>query len=112
MKLPDSIRIGGVEYAVLTDAHLNNGANMLYGQVLWEPSEITIRDGMGHQRMCITMWHEIVHALLHHACVDLEDNVEERIAEALGFGLYQVLQDNGGRFFDLKNTCYGNGAMQ
>lgn len=99
MKIPNSVRIGGVEYAVMHEGNLNDGANLLYGRVDWEPSEILLKFGMGEQHASITLWHEIIHALLYHSCIELEDETEERIAEALGFGIYQVLEDNHERFY-------------
>ena len=47
MKIPNSVRIGGVEYTVKREANLNDGVNMLYGRVEWEPSEIMLKYGMG-----------------------------------------------------------------
>ena len=47
MKIPNSVRIGGVEYTVKREANLNDGVNMLYGRVEWEPGEIMRKYGMG-----------------------------------------------------------------
>ena len=99
MKIPNSIRIGGVEYTVKREMNLNDGINMLYGRIEWEPSEIKLKFGMGEQHACITLWHEIIHALLYHSSVKLDEETEERIAEALGFGVYQVLEDNHDRIY-------------
>ena len=33
MKIPNSVRIGGVEYTVKREMNLNDGVNMLYGRV-------------------------------------------------------------------------------
>ena len=35
MKIPNSVRIGGVGYTVKREMDLNDGANMLYGRVDW-----------------------------------------------------------------------------
>lgn len=104
MKIPEKIRIGGVEYAVTDVENLNDGMRMLYGDVTWEDSTIRLKSDQGHQYKCITLWHEIVHALIHHGQVNLDDDVEEKVAEVLGFGLYQVLQDNGKRLFDIEEA--------
>lgn len=102
MKIPEQIRINGVFHAVTNADALNDGIQMLYGNVTWEDSKIRLKSDQGHQHKCITLWHEIVHALIHHACLNVDDDIEEKIAEALGYGIYQVLQDNGGRMFDLR----------
>lgn len=99
MKIPNSVRIGGVEYTVKREMNLNDGVNMLYGRVEWEPSEILLKDGMGQQHSGVTLWHEIVHALLYHNCAELDEETEERVAEVLGLGLYQVLEDNYDRLY-------------
>ena len=58
-----------------------------------------MKHGMGQQHSGVTLWHEIVHALLYHNCADLDDETEERVAEVLGLGLYQVLEVNHDRFY-------------
>ncbi len=101
MKIPESIRINGVEYTIRNTENLNDGRQMLDGRITYGDSLIQIKADQGHQHKCIILWHEIVHGILYHAGVELDDDTEEKIAEALGFGLYQVLQDNGKRLFDI-----------
>lgn len=33
MKIPESVRIGGVDYAVVEKSNLNDGTNMCYGHI-------------------------------------------------------------------------------
>lgn len=101
MKIPTAIRIGGVEYIVADADTLNNGVNLLNGHITYGTSTIQLNANQTHQHKCIALWHEIVHAMIYHACLELDDGTEEKIAEVLGFSLYQVLQDNGKRLFDL-----------
>lgn len=106
MKIPDSIRIGGVEYAVQNSCpSLNDGENLLYGQIDYRESIIRISNLCeGHQLKCITLLHEILHGIRNHAGLDVEN--EEAVVDMFARGLYQVLQDNGRRLFDLKeNPC-------
>ena len=49
---------------------------------------------------CITLLHEILHGIRNHAGLEIED--EEAIVDMFARGIYQVLQDNGERLFDLK----------
>jgi hypothetical protein len=104
MKIPESIRIAGVEYEVVLVPNLMNGALAAYGHIDFENSRIALSDTFGteHQKRCMILWHEILHGLLNHACLKLEN--EEDVVEVLSKGIYQVLQDNGGRFFDLAET--------
>lgn len=102
MKIPESIRIGGVEYPVCGEVNLNDGLNMCYGHIDYERSLIRILDSpsMGHEKKCITLWHEILHGIRQHAGLEIED--EEAVVDMFAKGIYQVLQDNGARLFDIK----------
>ena len=51
-------------------------------------------------RRCQTLWHEILHGIRNHAGLVIEN--EEEVVEMFAKGIYQVLQDNGARLFDLK----------
>ncbi|MBE6985960.1 MAG: hypothetical protein E7433_00850 [Ruminococcaceae bacterium] len=79
---------------------LNN--NLCYGTINYDESTITLSkaDGTEHQRRCITLWHEILHGIRNHAGLEIEN--EEEIVDMFARGIYQVLQDNGSRLFDLE----------
>lgn len=104
MKIPESVRIGGVEYRVLDkQPALNDGERLLYGQIDYCSNEIKLSDfEQGHEARCVTLWHEILHGIRKHANMDIQD--EEKVVEMFARGIYQVLQDNGRRLFDLKET--------
>lgn len=109
MKIPESVRIGGVEYRVREDCPaLNDGENLLYGRINYRANEIELSEIVkGHQKKCIVLWHEILHGIREHAGLEIAD--EEKVVEMFARGIYQVLQDNGGRLFDLKEVN-GTGA--
>ena len=102
MKIPESVRIGGVEYEVIDNvAGLNDGQNVLAGEINYNDSVIRLNEVVaGHQMKCITLWHEILHGIRNHAGIEIAD--EETVVELFARGIYQVLQDNGARLFDLK----------
>ena len=100
MKLPKSIRIGGVEFDVIVEHRLNDGRNLLAGQIRHMDCQIAVADECSHEYKCLSLWHEIMHGIEEQAQLDLGEN-RERIIEAFARGVYQVLQDNGGRLFDL-----------
>lgn len=104
MKIPESVRIGGVEYEVIDNVSgLNDGQNVLAGEINYNDSVIRLNEVVaGHQMKCITLWHEILHGIRNHAGIEIED--EETVVELFARGIYQVLQDNGARFFDLKES--------
>ncbi len=101
MKIPDYVRIGGVEYEVIEGVHaLNDGESLLYGRIDYRKSTIEISDVCeGHQMKCITLLHEVLHGIQNHAGLPVEN--EEAVVDMFARGLYQVLQDNGGALFDL-----------
>ena len=101
MKIPESVRIGGVEYSVVYTPHLNNGTNLAYGYIDYENCRIELSDTIGtaHEKRCQTLWHEILHGFRQHSGLEIED--EEKIVDMFAKGIYQVLQDNGRRLFDL-----------
>lgn len=105
MKIPRSVRIGGVEYEVIDNVSgLNDGQNVLAGEINYNDSVIRLNEVVaGHQMKCITLWHEILHGIRNHAGIEIAD--EETVVELFARGVYQVLQDNGARLFDLKEAA-------
>lgn len=104
MKIPNSIRIGGVEYPIEYVPNLNDGLNMVYGRIDYDNCKIELSStcGTGHQKQCCTLWHEILHGIRNHAGLQIEN--EEDVVDMFAKGIYQVLQDNGGRFFDISQV--------
>jgi len=101
MKIPESVRIGGVDYKIIEVPFLNNGKELCYGHIDFEKAliEFTTTIPVNHQHKCITMWHEILHGISRHADIEIEN--EEAVIVALSKGIYQVLQDNGRALFDM-----------
>ena len=104
MKIPNSMRIAGVEYEVVIIPHLMNGATAAYGHIDYENSRIELSDTFGteHQKRCQTLWHEILHGIVENNGMHVEN--EEDVVDMFAKGIYQVLQDNGTRFFDIKES--------
>ena len=103
MKIPESIRIGGVEFAIIVEPRLNDGQRLLAGQIRHMAWQIAIAEESSHEYRCLSMWHEIMHAIEAQALLDLGDQ-QEKVIEAFARGVYQVLQDNGKRLFDIADT--------
>ena len=104
MKIPESIRIGGVDYAVKFDERVTDGISSCNGMIDYATSEIFIATdkGLGHQAQCQTFLHEILHGIAYHANLDISKDNKELIIDTIAKGLYQVLQDNGCKLFDIK----------
>ena len=52
MKIPESVRIAGIEYKVVLVPNLNTGVNMAYGHIDFENTVISLSDTFGteHQK--------------------------------------------------------------
>lgn len=107
MKIPESIRIAGVEYKVIITPNLMSGSVAAYGHIDYENSVIELSDTFGteHQKRCQILWHEILHGIRENNGMEIEN--EEAVVEMFSKGIYQVLQDNGARLFDIATTEKG-----
>lgn len=101
MKIPESVRINGVEYAIVYTPNLNNGTNLAYGHIDFENCRIELSKtcATSHEKRCLILWHEILHGIRESNGMEIEK--EEEIVEMFARGVYQVLQDNGQRLFDI-----------
>ena len=106
MKIPESIRIQGVEYKIVYTPNLMNGPTAAYGHIDYENSIIELSDTFvtEHQKRCLILWHEILHGICEANGLKIEN--EEEVVEMFARGIYQVLQDNGSRLFDIRNEEY------
>lgn len=105
MKIPEIIRIGGVDYTVLDKIGLNDGAGKVcYGQIDYTEAEIRLNpdECRNAQFQGQVLLHEILHGIAYHANLELGDN-EENIVDIFAKGMYQVLQDKGQKLFDIKD---------
>lgn len=105
MKIPEAVRIGGVDYTVTETPRLNNGTQVCYGHIDYEKALIELNPDNCHnpQFSGQVLWHEILHGIANHANLEICEDLEENIIDTLAKGIYQVLQDNGRELFDLKD---------
>ena len=93
MKIPDKVRIGGVDYAVKYEERLNNGVRLAYGHIDYEKALIRISSEMQtEQGECQTLLHEILHGIARH--FELAVGEDEDTIDKLAKGLYMVIVDN------------------
>lgn len=94
MKIPESIRINGVDYKIKREPWLEMDFHELCGKINYNKCEIYLSTRLDPdlQMECLTMWHEILHAIVRNAQLELDD--EEKVVEAFAMGIYQVLADN------------------
>jgi Zn-dependent peptidase ImmA (M78 family) len=82
------LHIGAVTYTV-SEAKLRGAC----GTCNYEQARIRINARLDPQLKRVTLWHEIIHALLFNAGVYTAEHNEQQI-DALAHGIIQVLRDN------------------
>lgn len=93
MTLPTSIEIGPLTYVIEEVPDLYHKGIAIFG--FFNPSGLSIRveRDIPEQRKRITLWHEILHAILNHA---EKGGVDDDIVSILAFGIVDVLRRNPG----------------
>lgn len=89
LQLPETVQIGPVTYTVKEEAR--TATEGYYGQIIFSESMITLTPGMSDSLKLITLWHEILHALLHQA--GLKDH-DEHVIVPISFGIVDILENN------------------
>ena len=109
MKIPQTVRLNGVDYTVQMVSGLDSGGMVLDGVIDYSHTLININtETQGYQGQCLTFLHEICHAILNnYDCARVGETKrspkdEETLVEMFSRGFYQFLQDNGAALFDLK----------
>lgn len=89
--IPKTVQVGGVDYSIdfRKDLRGSDGTK-LDGSIDYAPFEILLDSELGIQGNYVTLWHEIVHAILEHAGRDIPDEVIDTMAH----GIVQVIRDN------------------
>lgn len=93
MKIPDKIKIGGIEWKVeLVKEALDdiNESATYVGRAVFKENKILLLNSYPVEKQFRTLLHEIIHVLDD----DLKIGFEENAICRLEAGLYQVLKDN------------------
>lgn len=96
MKIPDKVRIGGVDYSIRYEERLiSDDGKALAGQIDYNKGIIRIEPKVQSiQGMCQTLLHEIMHGIEHHFKMDLTEDEIDNLAS----GMYMIIKDNPGIF--------------
>ena len=95
MKIPKSVRIAGVEYAVEVTADLNDGQRKVAGQIEYSKAKIRLDESLEGDALYLMLWIEIVQGIVKNAQLRLLE--KDLVVEAMARGLFQVLSDNAER---------------
>jgi hypothetical protein len=90
------VRIGALDYEIRHTADLAMAGDdgrytRLHGRVDFGDQVIEINEGQSPMRDRMTLWHEIIHAILEQAG---RDDHDEQLVVILGYGIPAVLQAN------------------
>lgn len=103
MKIPKVIRIGGIDYDIKVQPVVAENGRNCFGVSNYGHSVIVLADEISdYQIKCVTLIHEIIHVILRQGNMEIEGEKEEPTIDIIAHGIYQVLQDNGKKLFDLK----------
>jgi len=92
MKIPDKVKVGGLEYRVVTTDILKKGESYA-GEIDYMGCEIRLKPHESKQSQYQTFLHELCHALYVHCGYYDHD---EREIESLSQALAMVIRDNPG----------------
>jgi hypothetical protein len=81
----DTLRIGAVTYKVV-EAPITE-----CGLIDYESQTIVIRKGLAKDVRAVTVWHEVIHAILYNMG---HVNHDEILVDGIAHGVLQCLRDN------------------
>ncbi len=89
----DSVKVGPLEYPVFVVENLASpeGENLL-GELVYKDARIMLDPDQDENVQVLTLWHEIMHAILMQTGHCRDD--DEGLADALSFAIVQLLRDN------------------
>lgn len=95
MKIPKTIRIDSIFYRVEKEDKLIADGKEAFGTINYKKKIIKLNTDISEeQEIKQTLWHEIIHGIIHERNFDFEKTPEETIVDELSKGIYQVLLDN------------------
>lgn len=95
--LPNEIKVGPITYTIQeVDELRGDSGQLLLGQIEYHKARIRLLDSLNANAKEVTLWHELLHALL--AGAGYTDHNEQHI-DAIAHGLVQLLRDNPGMLY-------------
>lgn len=103
MKIPNKIRINGIDYSIERVKELSDNGTPLSANICYHECKIRLCKKSDPQYSRVSLWHEILHAIVESVKLDLGKD-EEKIVDTLAYGINQVIQDNKENLFSLKDN--------
>lgn len=86
-----AVKVGPIIYELMEINGLRDGDEKIDGRIKYDLCKILLEANQSPQSQHVVLWHEIIHAILVQAGFRKHD---ERMIEALSYGIVSVLQDN------------------
>lgn len=109
MKLPNKVRIGGMNYSLSQRQTSEDLGKMLeiegivFGCYSHKEQEIHIAKDLKEEQSQLTTIHEIIHGIFRHYLPQMDAEQEEDLVNLISNGLFQVICDNK----QLASTVFG-----
>ena len=95
MKMLKRVRIDTVYYSIIQEDKLIVEGKEAFGCIDYRKKIIKINPDISEdQEIQQTLWHEIIHGIMHERNLDLLKTDEETCVDELSKGIYQVILDN------------------
>jgi hypothetical protein len=87
----ERLRVGAIEYRVRIVARLLYEDEVVNGHISHDDCLIEVDAGLDPQTRAVTVWHEVLHALMVQRGMPEHD---EGLIDSLAYGIVGVLRDN------------------
>lgn len=92
MKIPETVKVGGVVYDVIPKSFIElDGDRNYQGLCDFQNTKISILSSISDERIQQTFFHELTHAIFYEAGFEQQD---EDVINRIGIVLHQVISDN------------------
>lgn len=89
------IKIGAIDFEVIREPkQFVDDGTAVDGAIKYDKGTIQVWTGASKDYANQTLCHEIIHGIIRQFNVPIPEEDNEKITEALGKGLHQVLKDN------------------
>jgi hypothetical protein len=79
------LKVGAITYSIVESSIPD------YGSIDYETQTISIRKGLAKDARDVTLWHEVIHAIMYNMG---HVNHDEIIVDGIAHGVLQCLRDN------------------
>jgi hypothetical protein len=92
MNIPQNVKIGSIVYSVVMEnvKHEGLSENNNWGKINFDECKIYLNDTLADQKIPEVFFHEVLHGIEHHFCMDLKEVEIDRLSH----GITAFLKEN------------------